>query len=47
MSNANVIKICCQIRQHQPNGEEPLTLTVTDELKYYVNAEVPAIAGEL
>ncbi|HEX5113068.1 MAG TPA: biopolymer transporter ExbD [Saprospiraceae bacterium] len=44
MSNANIIKILLPKSDTTSQmAKQPLTLTVTDELKYYVNAnEVPA-----
>ena len=44
MSNANVIKILLPKSDNTSQmAKQPLTLTVTDELKYYVNSnEVPA-----
>jgi biopolymer transport protein ExbD len=44
MSNANIIKILLPKSDNTSQmAKQPLTLTVTDELKYYVNAnEVPA-----
>ena len=44
MSNANVIKILLPKSDNKTQmAKQPLTLTVTDELKYYVNSnEVPA-----
>ncbi len=44
MSNANIIKILLpKSDTTQQMAKQPLTLTVTDELRYYVNAnEVPS-----
>ena len=44
MSNANIIKILLPKSDNTSQmAKQPLTLTVTDELKYYVNSnEVPA-----
>lgn len=44
MSNANVIKIMLPKSDNKTQmAKQPLTLTVTEELKYYVNSnEVPA-----
>jgi biopolymer transport protein ExbD len=44
MSNANIIKILLPKSDNTTQmAKQPLTLTVTDELKYYVNSnEVPA-----